>query len=198
METKRDQILRMAAALGIVRPQDLQSAGIAPAYLQRLSEKGELLRVGRGVYMLPGAEISEHHSLAEAAKRCPQGVICLLSALRFHELGTETPGQVWLALPQDAAAPRAADLSIRVVRFSPLGMERGIERHTIEGVEVQMTSKARTLVDCFRFRNKIGLETALEALRSGLQQGLAPTEIRQFAEVFRQAKVLRPYLEALL
>lgn len=198
MESKRDQILKMASLRGLLRPQDLQSAGISAAYLQRLAEAGDLVRVSWGVYMLPGAEISEHHSLAEAAIRWPQGIICLLSALRFHELGTETPGQVWIALPQGVSSPKTTDLSLRVVHFAPQGMTLGVECNSVEGVTIRVTSKARTLVDCFRFRNKIGMETALEALRSGLQQGIPPTEIRHYAETFRQAKVMRPYLEALL
>ena len=198
MNTKRSIILRMAAAQGMVRPRDLQAEGIAAAYLQRLAEQGALVRVARGVYMLPAAEISEHRSLAEAAKRFPRGVVCLLSALRFHELGTESPTQVWLALPKDVQAPRAPGLPLRLVHFSEAGMKVGVESHLVEGVKVQITSKARTLVDCFRFRHKIGLETALEALRAGLREGVLPTEIRRMAEAFRQARIMRPYLEALL
>jgi predicted transcriptional regulator of viral defense system len=198
MDSKRDLILKLAWAQGMVRPKDLQPFDIAPAYLQRLAERGELHRVGRGVYMLPTTQISEHHSLAEVAKRFPRGLICLLSALRFHELGTETPNQVWLALPKEAPTPRASDLNLRVVRYAPLAMTAGIEHHRIEGVEVPLTSKVRTIVDCFRFRNRIGIGTALEALQAGLHQGIRPVELRQVSKQFRQANVIRPYLEALL
>lgn len=198
MDSKRDIILRLAAADGMVRPKDLKPLGISQAYLQRLAEQGELNRIGRGVYVLPSFEISEHHSLAEATKRFPRGLICLLSALRFHDLGTETPGQVWLALPPEAPRPRASDLPLRVVRYSSLAMTTGIERHRIENVEVQVTSKPRTIVDCFRFRNQIGISTAVESLQSGLRQGVKPTEVRAMAETFRQANVMRPYMESLL
>lgn len=198
MARKSDLILELAAAQGMVRPRDLQPLGIAPAYLQRLTERGDLNRVGRGVYMLPDAEISEHHSLAEVAKRFPRGLICLLSALRFHELGTESPSEVWLAVGKDAHVPRVSDLNLRVVRFSPQAMSIGVERHRIEGVEVPLTSKTRTIVDCFRFRNRVGTGIAVEALQAGLRQGILPAELRKVAEQFRQVNVMRPYLEALL
>jgi len=198
MDSKRDLILKMAKANGMVRPRDLRPLGIAQAYLQRLAERGVLNRVGRGIYMLSSAEISEHHALAEVSKRFPRGLICLLSALRFHELGDETPNQVWLALPANAPAPRASDFRVRVVRYAPLAMETGVEVHRIEGVEVRLTSKARTIVDCFRFRNRIGVGTAMAALRGGLRQGMRPGDLRLMAEAFHQVNVMRPYLEAML
>lgn len=195
---KRTLILRLAKKKGQLRPRDLQGAGIAAAYLQRLWEQGELVRPARGIYMLPDAEITEHHSLAEVAKRVPHGVICALSALRFHDLGTENPGRVWLALDRGAKRPTARGLSLEVLRFTPVGMKAGVSTHSVEGVPVRITSPARTIVDCFRYRNKVGLEPALEALREGLKRKISVQEIQKYAMLFRMERVMRPYLEALL
>jgi predicted transcriptional regulator of viral defense system len=197
-EPKRDTILRMARERGQLRPRDLREAGIAPAYLQRLSEQGELLRQGRGIYMLPNAELTEHHTLAEVGKRVPHAVVCLLSALRFHELGTETPAATWVALRRGMKRPSAADLRLEVMRFSEAGMREGVANHHLEGVSVAVTSPARTVVDCFRYRNKLGLGVALEALREALRRKVSAAEIRRLATLFRMARVMRPYLETLL
>ncbi len=196
--TKRDTLLRMAKRQGHLRPRDLAVVGIAPSYLQRLAERGDLVRQGRGLYRLPEAEITEHHSLAEVAKRMPKGVICLLTAMRFHELGTQNPGAIWIALPRGSRQPAAGDHDLEVVRFSPVGMEDGVRSHIIEGVRVHVTTPARTIVDAFRFRNKVGLEPALDALRDGLRRRVPLAEIRRLARVFRMERVMRPYLEALL
>jgi predicted transcriptional regulator of viral defense system len=196
--TKHDIVLQMARQKGQLRPRDLDLAGIAPAYLQRLSERGELVRQGRGIYMLPNAEITEHHTLAEVGKRVPHAVICLLSALRFHEIGTETPGGTWVALMKGMKCPNPADLRLEVVRFSEVSMSEGVEAHVLEGVTVRITSPARTIVDCFRYRHKIGLDIPLEALREGLRRRVAVAEIRRLSALFRMERVMRPYLEVLL
>jgi predicted transcriptional regulator of viral defense system len=196
--SKRDLILRMAQAGGHLRPRDLQEIGISASYLQRLCEKGDLMRHARGVYMLTDAEITEHHTLAQTAKRVPRAVICLLSALRFHELGTENPARVWIALERGVRKPNPGDQALEVVRFSTLGMTEGLGEHSLEGVPVRLTTPARTIVDCFRYRNKIGLEPALEALRDGLRRKVPTGEIQRLARMFRMERIMRPYLEALL
>jgi len=196
-KAKRDIIFRLAQEKGCLRPRDLQTEGISAAYLQRLYETGDLVRSGRGIYALVTHEVTEHRSLAEVAKRVPRAVICLLSALRFHELGTETPGRVWIALERGRKRPSARDLPLEVVRFTLVGMTEGVALHLIEGVPVQITTAARTVVDCFRYRNKIGLEPALEALKEGLQAGVSVAELQRLARLFRMERVMRPYLEAL-
>ncbi|MCP4657825.1 MAG: transcriptional regulator, partial [bacterium] len=150
---------------GVLRPRDLEPHGIPRAALQRLLQRGEVERVGRGLYMLPGADVTEHHSLVEACKRFPQGVVCLLSALRFHDLTTQNPFEVWLAIPQRAWRPRNPGVALRFVYLSRNAYEAGIEEHRIEGADVRVYSAARTVADCFKFRNKIGLDVALEALK---------------------------------
>ena len=194
---KRDIILRLAREKGCLRPRDLQAEGISAAYLQRLYEAGDLVRSGRGIYGLASHEFSEHRTLVEVAKRVPRAVICLLSALRYHELGTETPGRVWIALERGMKKPNARDLPLEVVRFTPVGMAEGVSLHMIEGVPVRLTTAARTIVDCFRYRNKMGLAPALEALKEGLLAGVPMGELQRLAKLFRMERVMRPYLEAL-
>ena len=138
--------------------------------LTRLVEAGKLDRVARGLYSLPGAATSEHRSLAEVAIRVPKGVVCLLSALQFHETGTQAPFEVWLAIPNRVAAPRIEQPAIRVVRMSGYTLSEGLQRKRIDGVEVPIFNPARTVVDCFRFRNKIGVDVAIEALRDGWRE----------------------------
>jgi predicted transcriptional regulator of viral defense system len=167
-------------------------------YLTRLVHRGLLERVGRGLYTLPDAEATEQRTLAEAAARVPHGVVCLLSALRFHELTTQSPPQVWMAIPHKAWAPRADRPPLRVVRMSGAALEAGIQTHRIEGVPVRVFSPAKTVADCFKFRNKVGLDVALEALRDYRRAHPAGTdELWRFARIDRVARVIRPYLEAL-
>ncbi len=163
--SKTAQVVAMARRTGVVRPRDLRHAGIPHHYLQRLCQRGELIRLGRGLYGLPDADLTENHSLVEVCKRVPHGVICLLTALRFHELTTQAPFQVWVAIDFKARLPKMDGLQLRVVRFSGKALSSGIEEHMIEGVKVRVYCPAKTVVDCFKYRNKIGLDVALEALR---------------------------------
>lgn len=168
-------------------------------YLTRLVRQGRLVRVGRGLYTSVDAHVSEHHTLAEAAVRAPHGVVCLLSALRFHGLTTQTPFEVWMAIHQKAWAPRADGPPLRIVRMSGPAFETGIEKHEIEGVQVPVFSPSKTVADCFKFRSKVGLDVALEALRDYLR--LYPAgmdELWRYAQICRVRGVLRPYLEALV
>jgi predicted transcriptional regulator of viral defense system len=184
--------------LGVLRPKDVAAKGMSRARIQRLSESGELERVGRGLYVPAGAKITEHHGLVEAAARVPSGVVCLLSALRFHALTTQSPHEVWLAIDVKARKPRADWPPLRIVRFSGAARTFGVEVHVMEGVEVRITSRAKTVADCFKYRNKIGTDVAIEALREYLgKRGRSMDELQRAAEACRVARVMRPYLEAL-
>ena len=192
------KVLDLVREFGVIRPRDLEAAGIPGSYLSRLARNGELDRVGRGLYTLVDAAPSEHRSFVEAAKRVPRGVVCLLSALRFHELTTQTPFEVWLAIGQKDRTPRPNGTRLRIVRFSGEARNSGIETQIIEGVPVRVYSPAKTVADCFKFRNRIGIDVAVEALRDCLGQRRCTTdELFEYARVCRVSRVMRPYVEAL-
>lgn len=196
--SKSNQVLNIVRKSGILRPRDLASRSIPRTYLQRLHEQGLLVKEARGLYKLPDAEVTENHSLAEACKRVPRGVVCLLSALQFHKLTTQAPSEVWLALDRKARAPREGGQPLRLVRMSGRALTEGIEDHRIEGVAVKVYKPAKTVADCFKYRNKIGLDVALEALRDYRQKHRAGMdELWRFAKICRVERVIRPYLEAL-
>lgn len=195
--TTAERILELAARQRLVRPRDVEALGIARAFLTRLERRGLLERRARGVYVLADAPVSEHHSLALAAKLVPRGVICLLSALRFHGLTTQDPHEVWMAIDVKARKPSVEFPVLRIVRFSGRSLAEGIETHLIEAVPVQVYSPAKTVADCFKYRNKIGMDVAIEALRDALRKRKATIdEIHRFAKVCRVANVVRPYLES--
>lgn len=197
MSEKTDRILDLARELGILRPRELDQYGIPRKYLYRLEQKGKLQRVGRGLYALPDARPSENRSLAEAAKRVPSGVICLLSALRFHELTTQAPFEVWMAIGQKAWRPRVEYPPLRIVRFSGAALREGVEEHVVEGVPVSVFSPAKTVADCFKYRNKVGLDVAIEALRECLRaRRCSRDDLWYYGRVCRVHNVIRPYLEA--
>lgn len=191
-------IRRAFAKSSVLRARELESLGLWRAELGPLVRHGVLVRSGRGLYMLPTAKIGEHHTLAEAAKRVPRGVVCLLSALRFHGLTTQHPHEVWLALDGKARHPAAGALPLRIVRSSGVSLQSGQEEHVIEGVPVKIYSPAKTVADCFKFRNKIGLDVALEALReTWMEKRCGMDDLIHYARVCRVANVMRPYLESL-
>ena len=192
------RLLALTEHAGFVRAKDLEQRRIPRIYLQRLVARGELVKHGRGIYGLPDADVTEHHSLAQACKRVPNGVICLLSALSYHGLTTQTPFEVWTALDHTAWAPRVKEPKLHVVRFSGTAMTAGIEKATIEGVSVRVYSVAKTVADCFKYRNKIGLDLAMEALRDAWRQKRCTMEaLWRCAKICRVANVMRPYLEML-
>jgi predicted transcriptional regulator of viral defense system len=196
--SKSNQVLNIVRKAGILRPRDLATRSIPRTYLKRLEERGLLVKETRGLYKLPDAEITEHHSLAEACKRVPRGVVCLLSALQFHKLTTQAASEVWLALDRKARAPREGGQPLRLVRMSGKALTEGIEDHRIEGVAVKVYKPAKTVADCFKYRNKIGLDVALEALRDYRQKHRSGMdELWRFAKICRVERVMRPYLEAL-
>ncbi|GIU77137.1 MAG: transcriptional regulator [Bryobacteraceae bacterium] len=195
--TAAERILKLAARQRLVRPRDVEALGIARAFLTRLERRGLLERRARGVYVLADAPVSEHHSLALAAKLVPRGVVCLLSALRFHGLTTQDPHEVWMAIDFKARKPSVKFPALRIVRFSGRSLADGIETHLIEAVPVRVYSPAKTVADCFKYRNKIGTDVALEALRDALRKRKATMDgIHRFAKVCRVANVIRPYLES--
>ena len=181
----------------VVRPRDAEAIGIAGSYLNALHNKGVLERPSRGLYTLPNSEPTEFRSIVEACKLSPNATVCLLSALRIHDLTTQSPYQVWLAIGERDRKPQMAYPPIRVVRFSGASREFGIEKRKIEGVAISVYSAAKTVADCFKYRNKIGLDVAIEALRDCRRSRKATIdEIWASAKVCRMANVMRPYLEA--
>jgi predicted transcriptional regulator of viral defense system len=191
-------VLALARKRPLLRARDLAEHSLPTVTLTRLVAAGKLERVSRGVYSLPGRRLSEHRSLAEASLRVPQGVVCLLSALRVHGIGTQAPFEVWLAIPQNAPMPRLDQPSLRVVRMSGAALEEGIEVEHIDGVNVRVFGAEKTVADCFKFRNKIGLDVALEALRDGWSRGLLSMDaLTRHAATDRVANVMRPYLESI-
>jgi predicted transcriptional regulator of viral defense system len=195
--TGKDRVLELARQAGVLRPRDLDAEGIPREYLRRLLAEGLLDHPGRGIYVAAGLKPTPNHSLAEACKRVPHGVVCLLSALQFHELTTQAPFEVWLAIGEKARLPKVDYPPLRVVRFSGPCLEDGIMEDRIEGVMVKVYTTAKTVADCFKYRNKIGLDVALEALRDCWTKRLATMdELWQAAKTCRVANVMRPYLES--
>jgi predicted transcriptional regulator of viral defense system len=197
--THRARALEVARRRGIARGRDFDAAGVTRATLQRLRDEGVLQRVGRGLYKLATSDADSATSLAEAVRIQPRGVICLLSALQFHELTTQTPHAVWLMLGQKDWAPINPSVALKVVRASGAALTEGVEAHMIDGVSVPITSPAKTVADCFKHRNKIGVDVAVEALRDFMKsQGRRDlNEIYHYAQVDRVQSVMRPYLEAM-
>ena len=196
---KMEKAVNFAKKHGMIRVRDAVKEGIHPENLRRLCKKGLLVKMARGIYIPADSEISQNVGLAQISKRVPNGVICLLSALQFHDIGTQSPFEVWVAIDQKAAAPRIDYPPIRIVRFSGKALSEGIEIHQIEGVEVEIYNKAKTIADCFKFRNKIGLDIALEALKDSRQRKLCTNdEIWKYAKLCRVSNVMKPYLEATL
>jgi predicted transcriptional regulator of viral defense system len=198
-ETTAQQVLQLVRRAGMIRARDLVTQGISPTHLQRLYEQGLLLRSGRGVYLPVDANLDANISLAEVTLRVPAGVVCLLSALQFHGLTTQLPHQVWLALQLRAHTPRLDYPPVRVVHLSGAALTAGIEEHQIGNTIIRVYCPAKTVADCFKFRNKIGLEVALEALRDCWTKRRATIdELWRYAKICRVANIMRPYLESVV
>lgn len=193
-----DLILTLARTNGLLRTRDVDSAGVPRAALARLAHDGRLVRLGRGLYSLPDRAGSQHDGLAEVSAKSSTGVICLISALRFHELTTQQSSDIWLAIPHKAHAPRIDYPPLRIVRMSGEAMTQGIDAHDVAGTTVRVFCIAKTVADCFKFRNKIGLDVALEALHEAWRSRRASMdELWRYAEICRVANVMRPYIESL-
>lgn len=192
------RLAKSARSKAVLQPRDFARLNVHPQQISRLVEKGELVRVGRGRYVLAGSDHSENLGLALVTAAAPKAVICLLSALQFHGIGTQSPRQVWIAVEKDGSRPRLDYPPIRMAVFSGTAFTFGVERHVIDGVPGRVYSAAKTVADCFKFRNKIGLDVALEALREGLRAKRFNREsLWAAAKVCRVTTVIRPYLEIL-
>ncbi len=184
---------------GIVRPSELARSGVTGATLARMVDDGEVVRLARGLYQLPDAPLEFHHTMAEAAKRVPRGVVCLVSALSYHDLTDQLPRAVWMAVGYRDWATRLDWPPVRIVRFADRFLEEDVRVAEIEGVPVRVFGVAKTVADCFRHRNKIGQDIALEGMREALRQRKAtPAEIARRVRAGGVWTVARPYLEALV
>lgn len=195
----RKHALQLVQSLGIARARDFKAAGIPLVYLKRLTEAGELVRLARGLYQLP-AQVGQDlaHELAEAARRVPQGVVCLVSALHHHGITSQLPSAVWLMLPLNARIPQVQDLRLEIVRATNPVLKAGIEHLSVEGVQVPVYNVAKTIADCFKHRRQVGEDVAIEALRDALNQRKASvTDVLEYAAINRVTRRIEPYLRAL-
>ena len=176
----------------------MDAYGIHRKYIHMLHQRGILNRVGRGLYVLADSKPSENRTIAEACKRVPSGVICLLSALRFHDLTTQSPYEIWMAIDHKARQPKEPAIPIHIVRFSGKALSSGIEQHEVEGVAIRVYSAAKTVADCFKYRNKIGLDVALEALRDCCRsRKCTMDDLWKYGKICRVGNIMKPYLESL-
>jgi predicted transcriptional regulator of viral defense system len=198
MEGAERRILKIVKALGLARPLDIEARGIPRSRLYDLVRKGLVERQGRGLYAVRGHGYTVHHALAQVAKRIPNGVVCLLSALAVHELTTQQPAEVWIALPEKARRPKLDYPRLRVSRFSGPALTQGIETLRVEGVTVKVYSAAKTVCDCFKYRNKVGIDVAVEALKDFVRRHRGGgNDLARFARICRVARVMQPYLDAI-
>ncbi|MEI6171726.1 MAG: type IV toxin-antitoxin system AbiEi family antitoxin domain-containing protein [bacterium] len=198
--TAEQRTLDIVARRGLVRARDVEARGLHTQVLTRLVREGRLERASRGWYRLPlsSYQMTEHHGLVLAATAAPKGVVCLISALQFHEIGTQLPRQVWMTLPRGARTPTIEYPPMRVVHVSGEAFTAGVEEHTLEGQKVRIYDVAKTVVDCFKFRNTIGMDVALEALNEGWRERkFKISDVAEYAGICRVWNVLRPYLEAI-
>jgi len=196
--TQTERALDLASRKGLLRTSDLDSLDVPRIVLTRLTAAGRLEKVGRGLYRLPGAPGSEHESLAAVARRVPQAVFCLLTALQFHELTTQLPRQLWIAMPRGSHVPRIDYPPLKMVQMSQEVYTSGVEEHQRDGVTLRVTSVAKTVADCFKHRNKIGLDVALEALKDARDRSKTSVDdLWRYAKICRVANLMRPYLESI-
>lgn len=201
LKTKDDAVTRIFSLLqqeGMLRPCDLDAHHIPRRYLSRLYQRGLLQRTARGIYIAADAELSEKQTIVEVSKRIPKGTICLLSALVIHEVTTQSPFEVWVAIDRKARLPQIKDLPVHIARFSGDALTSGIEYRQIDGVKVPIYNAAKTIVDCFKYRNKIGLDVAIEALKEGWEaKKFTMQDMHKYAKICRVNNVMQPYLESL-
>ena len=192
-------IIKAIKKHGVIRLRDLQNKGFHSEQVRRLADQGLITRVGRGLYALTDRDFSEHFDLSLVASRVPHGVVCLISALHFHGIGTQLPHAVWIAVDRNAAVPASTYPPVRVFRVSTASFTTGVEEHRVDKVPMRVFTPAKTVADCFRYRNKIGIDVAIEALDECLRdRRCRPDDIWAFAAVCRVTSVIRPYMEALL
>jgi predicted transcriptional regulator of viral defense system len=195
---KSAEIVEQVRVKKLVRPKDLAAFAGSRSHLWNLAKSGRISRVGRGLYRDKESPISDGEIYVELAVRVPHGVLCLASALRYHELSTENPSEVWLAIERGTWTPKIDFPPVRFNHFSKRAFEFGIETHPLDGVPVHVYSPAKTVADCFKFRSKVGMETAIEALRAAYREKKATMdELWKAAKVCRVNNVIRPYMESL-
>lgn len=193
-----ERILELARHRRVLRAADVREHGWSPQLLIRLHQSGKLQRIARGLYALPDADITEHQTLIEVCKRVPKGVLCLLSALQFHEIGTQLPHDVWLALPEGSQTPALSYPTLRITRLRGSAYSDGIQTVDDHGATIRVYCAAKTVTDCFKFRNKVGLDVALEALKDAWRsRKVTMAELSHFAKINRVERVMQPYLEAM-
>lgn len=198
MDTPAAKACRLLRRQAVARSHELEAAGVSRTTLAKLVERGTVRRVARGVYSLPDASPDVGHDLARAACQVPGGVVCLLSALRFHRLTTQNPFEVWVAIPPNAWRPAGGGVPIRFIHVARSHLADGVEHHRIEGTKVAITTPAKTVADCFKFRNRIGTDVAIEALREFVQRHPGKIDsLLRHAKIDRVERVIRPYLESL-
>lgn len=197
MSKHETRLLELADRLGLVRARDVARAGIPTVYLTRLVGSGELERVARGLYMRPSVPQHDQATLLEVTKQVPKGVVCLVSALRFYELGTQRPHQVWLALPAHASTPASTTASLAIVRMSKASLSAGVRTEKVFGGAIRIFDPSKTVADLFKFRNRVGLDVAIEALQAYWRSPYRDvTALHNYSRIDRVDKVMRPYLEA--
>lgn len=199
IQDRRQTVLELANSKGTLRPRDVEKAGIPREYLLRLVREGRMVREGRGLYALPDTATSRSSTLALVAARIPDSVICLISALAFHGLTTQAPRRVWVAIANRKWEPRIEYPPTEVVRMSSKSFEYGAEAHDVNGTPVRVYSAAKTVADCFKFRNRVGTDLAIEALRDVWTKRMTTMdELWEAARVCRVSNVMRPYLESIV
>ena len=197
--TQRDRLLELLRLTPVIRSREISGNGVDRKTIQRMVDSGEISRVSRGLYSLPDADPHSHQSLVEAQKTIESGVICLLSALSFHQIGTQTPREVWMAVPRGTRTLRSGSLPTQVVTISGPAFSEGVEEHELSGMKIRVYSPSKTVADCFKFRNKVGTDIAIEALRDVLRAGMASAdELLRYAEICRVRRVMTPYLESMI
>lgn len=195
--TQRTRALDLLKTKGMLRLRDFMAEHIEPETLARLLRDKKVVRPARGLYQLPEVQIDAAHTLTEATALVPKGIVCLISALQFHTLTLQMPSKVWMAIERSAWKPTISYPPIRFVRFSGWAMTDGVERYSIQSRKIPITNPARTIVDCFRYRNKIGIDIAMEGLREGIRhRKCTPDQLWQYAKRARIWTVMRPYVEA--
>lgn len=195
--SRQQQILELAREKGIIRAEDVEAVGISRNYLYRMHKEGLLDKNAVGLYTLPEAPVTENSSLAEVAKRLPHAVVCLISALSYHEITTQIPHEIWLTIPRGSWRPDVEYPPLNLTYVSGPAYSFGIQEHVINGVAVKIYSPAKTVADCFKFRNKVGLDVAIEALREAWRsRKVTMDELMEAAGIDRVSKIMRPYLEA--
>ncbi len=197
--TQVQRVLELVRQRGIVRGTELDRLGVHRMYLKRLVDRGLLVQRSRGIYEAAEPRLSEHDSVIEVAVRVPRATLCLLTALRLHQLTTQNPFEVWIMIDRKARKPSMTYPPIRVVRASGFALSRGVKAMRIDGVEINVTTVAKTVADCFKYRSTVGVDVAIEALRDAWRQKKVTVEaIIAAAKIDRVATVMRPYLESLV